>query len=85
MLIKSTMHLMTYVVILGISSLVGGVYLGFGSLRTLEGQFGLLGRRTLLFVVPTYGGDHRTYALQTIQADVCRTAGCMLLFGIPSG
>jgi hypothetical protein len=41
---------------LGISSFVGGVNLGFGSLRTLEGQFGLLGRRTLLFVLWTYGG-----------------------------
>jgi hypothetical protein len=64
MLIKSTMHLMTYVVILGVSSLVGGVNLGFGSLRTLEGQFGLLGRHTLLSVVPTYGGG---------PPDICST------------
>jgi hypothetical protein len=32
---------------LGISSLVEGVNLGFGSLRTLEGQFKLLDRHTL--------------------------------------
>jgi hypothetical protein len=36
--------------------------LGFGSLRTLEGQFELLGERMLLSVVQTLGGgDHRTY------------------------
>jgi hypothetical protein len=63
---------------LGVSSLVGRVNLGFGSLRTLEGKSGLLGKRTLLSIVWTYGGgppdvrsanctgrrmwDHRTYA-----------------------
>jgi hypothetical protein len=43
------------------------VNLGFWSLRTLEGQFGPLGERTLLSVMRTYRGDHQTYALQTVQ------------------
>jgi hypothetical protein len=29
------------------------------------------------------GGDHRTYALQTVHADVCGTNGHMLLFEYP--
>jgi hypothetical protein len=37
----------------------------------------------LLSVVQTYGGDHRTYALQTIQADVRGIIGCMLLLEYP--
>jgi hypothetical protein len=48
--------------------------LGFGSLRTLEGQIGLQdrtyarsGSRTLMFLVRMYARDHRTYALQIIQ------------------
>jgi hypothetical protein len=41
--------------------------LGFGSLRTLEGQFVPLGGCTLLSVVQTYGWDHRSYALQIVQ------------------
>jgi hypothetical protein len=37
----------------------------------------------LLSVVRTYGGDHQTYALQTVQADVCGTTGRTLLFEYP--
>jgi hypothetical protein len=37
----------------------------------------------LLSVVQTYEGDHRTYALQTIQADVRGIIGCMLLLEYP--
>jgi hypothetical protein len=54
--------------------------LGFGLLRTLEGQFRLLGGRTLQSVVRTYGGDHRTYALQTVQVDIRGTTKHTLLF-----
>jgi hypothetical protein len=39
----------------------------------------------LLFVVQMYVEDHRTYALQTVQANVSGTTRCTLLFGIPSG
>jgi hypothetical protein len=39
----------------------------------------------LLFVVQMYMEDHRTYALQTVQANVNGTTRCTLLFGIPSG
>jgi hypothetical protein len=35
-------------------------------------------------IVWTYSGDHRTYVLQTVQADIRGTTGRMLLFGIPS-
>jgi hypothetical protein len=65
---------------LGVSSLVGRVNLGFGSLRTLEGKYGLLGKRTLLSIVWTYGGDHQTYALQTVLADIHGTTKHMLRF-----
>jgi hypothetical protein len=37
----------------------------------------------LLSVVRTYGGDHRTYALQTVQVDVRGIIGRMLLFEYP--
>jgi hypothetical protein len=36
--------------------------------------------RMLLSVVQTYREDHRTYALQTIQADIRETTGRTLLF-----
>ena len=46
----------------------------FGSLRILEGQFGLFnqiyarfGGRTLLFLVQMYEGDHHMYALQIVH------------------
>jgi hypothetical protein len=42
-----------------------------------------LGRRTLLSVVQMYGGDHRTYALQTVQTDIRGTTEHTLLFEYP--
>jgi hypothetical protein len=45
---------------------------------------------TLLSIVRTYGGNHRTYredhriyALQTVQADICETIRHTLLFEYP--
>jgi hypothetical protein len=37
----------------------------------------------LLSVVQTYGGDHWTYALQTVQVDVRGTTKRTLLFEYP--
>jgi hypothetical protein len=53
---------------IGVSSLVDGVNLGFGSLKTLEGYFGLLGRRTLGLV-----DVHAVYSVdvQGGPPDVC--------------
>jgi hypothetical protein len=50
---------------------------------TFGQTYARLGGRTLLSVVRTLGGDHRTYALQTVQADVCGTTRRTLLFEYP--
>jgi hypothetical protein len=46
-------------------------------------MYARFGRRTLLSVVQTYSGDHQTYALQTVQADVHETTRRTLLFEYP--
>jgi hypothetical protein len=46
-------------------------------------MYARLGGRTLLSGVRMYGGDHRTYALQTVDADVRRNTGRTLLFEYP--
>jgi hypothetical protein len=65
--------------------------LGFGPLRTARGviwtfgqTYARFGRYTLLSVVRTYERvDHRTYALQTVHADVHGTTRRTLLFKYP--
>jgi hypothetical protein len=41
--------------------------LGFGSLKTLDGQFGPLDEHTLLSAVRMYEENHQMYALQIVQ------------------
>jgi hypothetical protein len=59
--------------------------LGFGSLKSLKGQFGLQCERMLLFLVQTYdGGPPNVYSINSI-ADVCGTTGRTLFFEISLG
>jgi hypothetical protein len=56
-----------------------------GVIWTFGRMYARYSGRTLLSVVQTNGRDHQTYALQTVQADICGTTERTLLFGIPSG
>jgi hypothetical protein len=50
---------------------------------TFRQTYARSGGRMLLSVVRTYEGDHQTYALQTVQANVRGTTRCTLLFEYP--